>query len=160
MIVTYLDLMESSIDQSLKKSFEKEKWIPSPGQTNVGTTAAASTTVGSTSKTNKSATETGQQLQAICTCASTDELYWKLHALTSFLNQLNWPDKVYSSHLTTRLSKMASEKIIDAVKRTMTAFLNLMMKGKGLTGGVALRFSSPTDYLVPVSNRTFLENLI
>lgn len=44
---------------------------------------------------------------------------------------------------------MASEKIIDAVKRTMNAFLGF--KRKSLTAGVAARFTTPTDYIVPVS---------
>ena len=144
MLVRYLDLMESSIDQSLKKAFDKEKWIP-PGQVSAGTATAAPVT--KTAAADPS-------MQAICTCASTDELYWKLQALQTFFKQLNWPDKVYSSHLTTRLSKMAAEKIIDAVKRTMTAFLSFK-RGKSLTAGVAARFSSPTDYLVPVSGDPF-----
>lgn len=150
--------MESSIDQSLKKAFEKEKWIP--GQTNAAATAAttaASTTVGgSSSISSKATTDSSANLQqAICTCLSTDELYWKLNALQTFLKQLNWPDKVYSSHLTTRLSKMASEKIIDAVKRTMTAFLGYKKKSNFLTSGVAAHFSTPTDYVVPVSQTPF-----
>lgn len=144
MLVRYLDLMESSIDQSLKKAFDKEKWIP-PGQASAG----ASTSVASTTAAPATKAAADPSMQAICTCASTDELYWKLQALQTFFKQLNWPDKVYSSHLTTRLSKMASEKIIDAVKRTMTAFLSFK-RGKSLTAGVAARFSSPTDYLIPV----------
>ena len=139
--------MESSIDQSLKRAFDKEKWLPAPGQPNVG---ASTSTVGSTSKAETGQQQQHQLQQAIFTCASTDELYWKLNALQTFLKQLNWPDKVYSSHLTTRLSKMASEKIIDAIKRTMAAFLALK-RGKSLTAGMAARFTSPTDYLVPVS---------
>lgn len=152
MLVRYLDLMESSIDQSLKKAFDKEKWIP-PGQATAGAPIASTTAVPAT----KATAAADPSMQAICTCASTDELYWKLQALQTFFKQLNWPDKVYSSHLTTRLSKMAAEKIIDAVKRTMTAFLSFK-RGKSLTAGVAARFSSPTDYLVPVSGRSDLLN--
>lgn len=144
--------MESSIDQSLKKAFEKEKWLgmTTTGQTSGAGTASTSLAAGSTSKTQIVTSETDKtSLQAVCTCASTDELYWKLNALQTFFKQLNWPDKIFSSHLTTRLSRQASDKIIDAVKRTMAAFLSF--KKKTLTAGVAARFQTPTDYVVPVS---------
>ena len=42
-------------------------------------------------------------------CQTSDEVLWKLDALQTFITDLNWPEKVFATHLQHRLK--ATEKI-------------------------------------------------
>nr|CAD7428359.1 unnamed protein product [Timema monikensis] len=67
LVVRYVDLMESSIGQSIHKGFEKERWeIKGNG------------------------------------CATSEDLFWKLDALQSFIRDLHWPDAEFRQHLEQR----------------------------------------------------------
>ncbi|XP_058794999.1 calcium-dependent secretion activator [Phymastichus coffea] len=106
LVVRYVDLMETSIDQSIHKGFEKERWeIKGNG------------------------------------CATSEDLFWKLDALQSFISGLHWPDAEFRGHLEQRLKLMATIQIEACILKTDSAFQSWLKKG-GVT------FSS-TDYIIP-----------
>jgi len=93
-VVRYVDLMESSIAQSIHKGFEKERWeIKGNG------------------------------------CATSEDLFWKLDALQSFIRDLHWPDPEFGHHLNQRLKLMACDMIESCVQRTYTSFESHLKKG-------------------------------
>ncbi|XP_046985562.1 calcium-dependent secretion activator-like [Schistocerca americana] len=105
LVVRYVDLMESSIAQSIHKGFEKERWeIKGNG------------------------------------CATSEDLFWKLDALQSFIRDLHWPDTEFRQHLEQRLKLMACDMIESCIQRTETAFQQWLKKGVTFTS---------TDYIIP-----------
>ncbi|KAL1130036.1 hypothetical protein AAG570_012979 [Ranatra chinensis] len=105
LVVRYVDLMESSIAQSIHKGFEKERWeIKGNG------------------------------------CATSEDLFWKLDALQSFIRDLHWPDPEFRQHLEQRLKLMACDMIESCIQRTESAFQTWLKKG--------VTFIS-TDYIIP-----------
>lgn len=105
LVVRYVDLMETSIGQSIHKGFEKERWeIKGNG------------------------------------CATSEDLFWKLDALQSFIGGLHWPDQEFRQHLEQRLKQMACEMVESCIQRTDTAFQQWLKKG--------VTFIS-TDYILP-----------
>lgn len=105
LVVRYVDLMESSIAQSIHKGFEKERWeIKGNG------------------------------------CATSEDLFWKLDALQSFIRDLHWPDTEFRQHLEQRLKLMACDMIESCIQRTETAFQQWLKK--------SVTFIS-TDYIIP-----------
>ncbi|XP_065165324.1 calcium-dependent secretion activator isoform X3 [Atheta coriaria] len=105
LVVRYVDLMESSIAQSIHKGFEKERWeIKGNG------------------------------------CATSEDLFWKLDALQSFIRDLHWPDQEFRTHLEQRLKLMACDMIESCIQRTETAFQQWLKKG--------VNFIS-NDYILP-----------
>lgn len=105
LVVRYVDLMESSIAQSIHKGFEKERWE---------------------SKGNG--------------CATSEDLFWKLDALQSFIRDLHWPDEEFREHLEQRLKLMACDMIESCISRTDGAFQSWLKK--------TVTFIS-TDYIIP-----------
>ncbi|XP_028900915.1 calcium-dependent secretion activator isoform X7 [Zeugodacus cucurbitae] len=105
LVVRYVDLMESSIAQSIHKGFEKERWD---------------------SKGNG--------------CATSEDLFWKLDALQSFIRDLHWPDAEFRQHLEQRLKMMATEMIEQCIQRTDSSFQSWLKKN--------VAFIS-TDYIIP-----------
>ncbi|KAK3895006.1 hypothetical protein Pcinc_001256, partial [Petrolisthes cinctipes] len=105
MVVRYVDLMESSIGQSIHKGFEKERWE---------------------NKGNG--------------CATSEDLFWKLDALQSFIRDLHWPDLDFAKHLEQRLKLMACDMIESCITRTDQAFQQWLKKGTGFVS---------TDYVLP-----------
>jgi len=104
-VVRYVDLMESSIAQSIHKGFEREKWeVKGNG------------------------------------CATSEDLFWKLDALQSFIRDLHWPDPEFGQHLNQRLKLMACDMIESCIQRTDASFQNHLKKGILL---------NPTDYILP-----------
>ncbi|GJQ68245.1 hypothetical protein Trydic_g10771 [Trypoxylus dichotomus] len=105
LVVRYVDLMESSIAQSIHKGFEKERWeIKGNG------------------------------------CATSEDLFWKLDALQSFIRDLHWPDAEFRQHLEQRLKLMACDMIESCIQRTESAFQQWLKK--------TVTFIS-TDYIIP-----------
>ncbi|XP_066582682.1 calcium-dependent secretion activator isoform X2 [Prorops nasuta] len=105
LVVRYVDLMETSIAQSIHKGFEKERWdIKGNG------------------------------------CATSEDLFWKLDALQSFIGGLHWPDQEFRQHLEQRLKLMACDMIESCIQRTDAAFQQWLKKG--------VTFIS-TDYIIP-----------
>ncbi|KAL7290105.1 hypothetical protein TKK_0015827 [Trichogramma kaykai] len=106
LVVRYVDLMETSIDQSIHKGFDKERWeIKGNG------------------------------------CATSEDLFWKLDALQSFISGLHWPDQEFRVHLEQRLKLMACDMMEACIQKTDTAFQQWLKKG--------MTFSSATDYIIP-----------
>jgi hypothetical protein len=73
-------------------------------------------------------------------CAASEELFWKLDALQSFIHDLYWPDDVFAKHLEQRLKLMACDMMDSCISRTLLAFQLWERKGS--------RWVS-TDYIVP-----------
>ncbi|XP_012259772.1 calcium-dependent secretion activator isoform X2 [Athalia rosae] len=105
LVVRYVDLMETSIAQSIHKGFEKERWeIKGNG------------------------------------CATSEDLFWKLDALQSFIRGLHWPEAEFRQHLEQRLKLMACDMIESCIQRTDNAFQQWLKK--------SVTFIS-TDYIIP-----------
>lgn len=106
-VVRYVDLMESSIAQTLNKGLERERWEV---RRNMG-------------------------------CATTDELFWKLDALQTFISDLHWPDDVFAKHLDQRLKQHSCEMLEFLLNRMLAIFQAWEKKGA--------RFGQATDYIIP-----------
>ncbi|XP_047202286.1 calcium-dependent secretion activator 1-like isoform X3 [Girardinichthys multiradiatus] len=87
LVVRYVDLMESSIAQSIHRGFERESWEP----VNNGS-------------------------------GTSEDLFWKLDALQTFIRDLHWPEEEFGKHLETRLKLMSSDMIESCIKWTRAAF--------------------------------------
>jgi len=109
-VIRYVDLMESSIAQSIHKGFEKERWeikgyrhytgYPRPchGRPSAG-------------------------------CATSEDLFWKLEALQNFIRDLHWPDPEFGHHLNQRLKLMACDMLESCIQRTYGSFETQLKKG-------------------------------
>ena len=62
-------------------------------------------------------------------CATSEDLFWKLDALQSFIRDLHWPDIEFAEHLNQRLKMMACDMIDSCIKRTDASFQNHLKKG-------------------------------
>ncbi|XP_077867039.1 calcium-dependent secretion activator 1-like [Saccoglossus kowalevskii] len=102
-VIRYVDLMESSVAQSIHRGFEKEKWEPKGNGT-----------------------------------ATSEDLFWKLDALQTFIRDLHWPEEVFAKHLDHRLKLMAADMIESCICRTLKSFEIYLKKGR-----------ATVDYRVP-----------
>ncbi|KAM3621222.1 uncharacterized protein V6R79_008109 [Siganus canaliculatus] len=114
LVVRYVDLMESSLAQSIHRGFERESWEP----VNNGS-------------------------------GTSEDLFWKLDALQSFIRDLHWPEEEFGKHLETRLKLMSSDMIESCVKRTRAAFEAKLQKS-----------SRATDFRVPQSVCTMFNVMV
>ncbi|XP_017160295.1 calcium-dependent secretion activator 1 isoform X4 [Poecilia reticulata] len=114
LVVRYVDLMESSIAQSIHRGFERECWEP----VNNGS-------------------------------ATSEDLFWKLDALQTFIRDLHWPEEEFGKHLETRLKLMSSDMIESCIKRTRAAFEAKLQ-----------RSSRTTDFRVPQSICTMFNVMV
>lgn len=73
-------------------------------------------------------------------CATSEDLFWKLDALQSFIRDLHWPDAEFRQHLEQRLKLMACDMIESCIQRTESAFQQWLKK--------SVTFIS-TDYIIP-----------
>lgn len=73
-------------------------------------------------------------------CVTSEDLFWKLDALQSFIRDLHWPDAEFRQHLEQRLKLMACDMIDSCITRTESAFQSWLRKG--------VTFIS-TDYIMP-----------
>lgn len=62
-------------------------------------------------------------------CATSEDLFWKLDALQSFIRDLHWPDPDFGNHLNQRLKLMAADMIESSIQRTFAAFETQLNKG-------------------------------
>ncbi|XP_045079629.1 calcium-dependent secretion activator 1 isoform X8 [Coregonus clupeaformis] len=114
LVVRYVDLMESSIAQSIHRGFERESWEP----VNNGS-------------------------------GTSEDLFWKLDALQTFIRDLHWPEEEFGKHLESRLKLMSSDMIESCVKRTRVAFESKLQKS-----------SRTTDLRVPQSICTMFNVMV
>ncbi|XP_029947104.1 calcium-dependent secretion activator 1 isoform X12 [Salarias fasciatus] len=98
LVVRYVDLMESSIAQSIHKGFDRESWEP----VNNGS-------------------------------GTSEDLFWKLDALQTFIRDLHWPEEEFAKHLESRIQLMSSNMIENCVKRTRMAFESKLAKSSKST---------------------------
>uniref|UniRef100_A0A667YG51 Ca2+-dependent activator protein for secretion b n=1 Tax=Myripristis murdjan TaxID=586833 RepID=A0A667YG51_9TELE len=98
LVVRYVDLMESSIAQSIHRGFERESWEP----VNNGS-------------------------------GTSEDLFWKLDALQTFIRDLHWPEEEFAKHLESRIKLMSSDMIENCVKRTRMAFESKLAKSSRST---------------------------
>ncbi|XP_028815095.1 calcium-dependent secretion activator 2 isoform X5 [Denticeps clupeoides] len=138
LVVRYIDLMESSIAQSIHRGFEQETWqsvktitnnlpsMPLPKVPNlplnlpqIPSFSAPSWMSPLSDSTNGSSTS--------------EDLFWKLDALQMFVMDLHWPEPEFAKHLEQRLKLMASDMMEACVKRTKAAFDSKMQKANKST---------------------------
>ncbi|XP_046698608.1 calcium-dependent secretion activator 1 isoform X13 [Silurus meridionalis] len=114
LVVRYVDLMESSIAQSIHRGFERESWEP----VNNGS-------------------------------GTSEDLFWKLDALQTFIRDLHWPEEEFAKHLENRMKLMSSDMIESCVKRTRAAFESKLTKS-----------SRSTDFRIPLSLCTMFNVMV
>ncbi|OQV25878.1 Calcium-dependent secretion activator [Hypsibius exemplaris] len=108
LVVRYVDLMESSIAQSIHKASKKKHG----------------------KRMNSYAECLNIQSHG---CAASEELIWKLDALQTFISNLHWPDEVVAKHFEQRLKLMAADMIESCVKRTLEAYEAWMQRSRTST---------------------------
>ncbi|XP_044316583.1 calcium-dependent secretion activator isoform X2 [Drosophila rhopaloa] len=161
LVVRYVDLMESSIAQSIHKGFEKERWESkginaalNPAALNNAAqalnTAALNPSMllsGKKDQVNFYVPKLPKQSNSTVAsddmrngCATSEDLFWKLDALQSFIRDLHWPDAEFRQHLEQRLKMMAVDMIEQCIQRTDSSFQSWLKKN--------IAFIS-TDYILP-----------
>ncbi|XP_076027032.1 calcium-dependent secretion activator 2 isoform X4 [Genypterus blacodes] len=164
LVVRYIDLMESSIAQSIHRGFEQETWqsvksltnnlasVPLPKVPGLAFTLPhmPSVSVPAWMGPLCDSTLQGINLPDIFNGSATSEdLFWKLDALQMFVLDLHWPEHEFAKHLEQRLKLMASDMMEACVKRTKSTFDGKMAKS-----------SKSTDFRVPLSVCTMFNVLM
>ncbi|MGH0179133.1 UNVERIFIED_CONTAM: hypothetical protein FKN15_011961 [Acipenser sinensis] len=80
---------------------------------------------------------------------TSEDLFWKLDALQTFIRDLHWPEEEFGKHLEQRLKLMSSDMIESCVKRTRIAFEAKLQKS-----------SRSTDFRVPQSICTMFNVMV
>ncbi|XP_028970854.1 calcium-dependent secretion activator 2 isoform X2 [Esox lucius] len=143
LVVRYIDLMESSIAQSIHRGFEQETWqsvktitnnLPSVPLPRVNLPQMPSFSAPSWMGPLCDSTPHGNNLPEIFNGSATSEdLFWKLDALQMFVLDLHWPEPEFAKHLEQRLKLMACDMMEACVKRTKAAFDSKMQKASKST---------------------------
>uniref|UniRef100_A0A673YPH6 Ca2+-dependent activator protein for secretion a n=1 Tax=Salmo trutta TaxID=8032 RepID=A0A673YPH6_SALTR len=129
LVVRYVDLMESSINQ------HPIVMIGYPGCYTVSAFKLA------IAETNWHPDYNGS--------GTSEDLFWKLDALQTFIRDLHWPEEEFGKHLESRLKLMSSDMIESCVKRTRVAFEAKLQKS-----------SRTTDLRVPQSICTMFNVMV
>ncbi|XP_078803628.1 calcium-dependent secretion activator 1 isoform X20 [Oryzias latipes] len=153
LVVRYVDLMESSIAQSIHRGFERETWEPVKSITS----SLPSVNIQMPTVPNLSGPGASLVPPAWMTAdydsyngsGTSEDLFWKLDALQTFIRDLHWPEEEFGKHLETRLKLMSSDMIESCVKRTRTAFEAKLQ-----------RSSRTTDFRVPQSICTMFNVMV
>uniref|UniRef100_A0A8D0D296 Calcium-dependent secretion activator 1-like n=1 Tax=Sander lucioperca TaxID=283035 RepID=A0A8D0D296_SANLU len=148
LVVRYVDLMESSIAQSIHKGFERESWEPVNNLPNVNLpnvnlqipkvpnlpVPVAGLSVNLPQMPSFS---TPSWMAAIYDSdngsGTSEDLFWKLDALQTFIRDLHWPEEEFAKHLESRIQLMSSNMIENCVKRTRMAFESKLTKSSKST---------------------------
>ncbi|XP_076976148.1 calcium-dependent secretion activator 2 isoform X14 [Tamandua tetradactyla] len=154
LVVRYVDLMESSIAQSIHRGFEQETWQPvkniANSLPNVALPKVASLPLNLPQIPSFSTPSWMATLyESTNGSATSEDLFWKLDALQMFVFDLHWPEQEFAHHLEQRLKLMASDMIEACVKRTRTAFELKLQKA-----------SKTTDLRIPASVCTMFNVLV
>ncbi|KAJ3601983.1 hypothetical protein NHX12_029744 [Muraenolepis orangiensis] len=80
---------------------------------------------------------------------TSEDLFWKLDALQTFIRDLHWPEEEFGKHLESRLKLMSSDMIESCIKRTRGAFEARLQKS-----------SRATDLRVPQSICTMFNVMV
>jgi len=100
MVVRYVDLMEHSIAQSIEKGFAKEKWEVRKW---AGTKFYLKAVESSPNCSNG--------------CATSEDMFWKLGALQTFISDLQWPEEEFRGHLDRRMKSLAADIISQCTQK-------------------------------------------
>uniref|UniRef100_A0A8C1QM75 Ca2+-dependent activator protein for secretion b n=1 Tax=Cyprinus carpio TaxID=7962 RepID=A0A8C1QM75_CYPCA len=148
LVVRYVDLMESSIAQSIHRGFERESWEPVNNLPNVNLpnvnlqipkvpnlpVPVAGLSVNLPQMPSFS---TPSWMAAIYDSdngsGTSEDLFWKLDALQTFIRDLHWPEEEFAKHLDNRMKLMSSDMIETSVKRTRAAFESKLAKSSRST---------------------------
>ncbi|XP_037064562.1 calcium-dependent secretion activator 1 isoform X7 [Peromyscus leucopus] len=164
LVVRYVDLMESSIAQSIHRGFERESWEPVKSLTSnlpnvnlpnvnlpkVPVNLPVNIPLGIPQMPTFSAPSWMAAIYDADNGSGTSEdLFWKLDALQTFIRDLHWPEEEFGKHLEQRLKLMASDMIESCVKRTRIAFEVKLQKT-----------SRSTDFRVPQSICTMFNVMV
>ncbi|XP_050956154.1 calcium-dependent secretion activator 2 isoform X1 [Labeo rohita] len=164
LVVRYIDLMESSIAQSIHRGFEQETWqsvktitnnlpsVPLPRVPNLPLNLPQMPSFSAPSWMGPLCDSTGQGINLpdiFNGSATSEDLFWKLDALQMFVMDLHWPEPEFAKHLEQRLKLMASDMMEACVKRTKAAFDAKMQKS-----------CKSTDFRVPLSVCTMFNVLM
>ncbi|XP_071403069.1 calcium-dependent secretion activator 1-like, partial [Centroberyx affinis] len=164
LVVRYVDLMESSIAQSIHRGFERESWEPVKSITstlpnvnlpnvNLQMPKVPNLTVPSVNLPQMPSFSTPNWMAAIYESdngsGTSEDLFWKLDALQTFIRDLHWPEEEFGKHLESRLKLMSSDMIESCVKRTRAAFEAKLQKS-----------SRATDFRVPQSICTMFNVMV
>ncbi|XP_042350953.1 LOW QUALITY PROTEIN: calcium-dependent secretion activator 1 [Plectropomus leopardus] len=159
LVVRYVDLMESSIAQSIHRGFERESWEPVKSITNtlpnvnLQMPKVQNLTVPSVNLPQMPSFSPPDWMTANNDSdngsGTSEDLFWKLDALQTFIRDLHWPEEEFGKHLETRLKLMSSDMIESCVKRTRAAFEAKLQKS-----------SRATDFRVPQSICTMFNVMV
>ncbi|XP_032723173.1 calcium-dependent secretion activator 1 isoform X5 [Lontra canadensis] len=163
LVVRYVDLMESSIAQSIHRGFERESWepvksltsnLPNVNLPNVNLPKVPNLPVNIPLGIPQMPTFSAPSWMAAMYDAdngsgTSEDLFWKLDALQTFIRDLHWPEEEFGKHLEQRLKLMASDMIESCVKRTRIAFEVKLQKT-----------SRSTDFRVPQSICTMFNVMV
>ncbi|XP_068450559.1 calcium-dependent secretion activator 1 isoform X3 [Clinocottus analis] len=152
LVVRYVDLMESSIAQSIHKGFERESWEPVKSLTsNLPNVNLPNVNLQIPKVPNLPVPVAGlsvnlPQMPSFSTpswmaaiydsdngSGTSEDLFWKLDALQTFIRDLHWPEDEFAKHLESRIQLMSSNMIENCVKRTRMAFENKLTKSSKST---------------------------
>ncbi|KAM9582507.1 calcium-dependent secretion activator 2 isoform 9-T9 [Guaruba guarouba] len=154
MVIRYIDLMESSIAQSIHRGLEQESWQPVKSITNslpnVALPKVPSLPLNLPQIPSFTTPTWMTSLYDFTNGSATSEdLFWKLDALQMFVFDLHWPEPEFASHLEQRLKLMATDMIEACVKRTRIAFELKLQK-----------MNKTTDLRIPSSLCTMFNVLV
>ncbi|XP_045561125.1 calcium-dependent secretion activator 1 isoform X11 [Salmo salar] len=162
LVVRYVDLMESSIAQSIHRGFERESWEPVKSLTsnlpdlnlpNVKLQMPKVPNLPPVSLLTMPSFSTPNWMAATYDSdngsGTSEDLFWKLDALQTFIRDLHWPEEEFGKHLESRLKLMSSDMIESCVKRTRVAFEAKLQKS-----------SRTTDLRVPQSICTMFNVMV
>uniref|UniRef100_A0A671T6Y3 Ca2+-dependent activator protein for secretion a n=1 Tax=Sinocyclocheilus anshuiensis TaxID=1608454 RepID=A0A671T6Y3_9TELE len=165
LVVRYVDLMESSIAQSIHRGFERESWEPVKSLTsNLPSVNLPNVNLQMPKVPNLplSVNLPPMQMPSFSTpnwipglsdtdngSGTSEDLFWKLDALQTFIRDLHWPEEEFSKHLESRLKLMSSDMIESCVKRTRAAFEVKLQKSP-----------RTTDFRVPQSICTMFNVMV
>nr|XP_039264030.1 calcium-dependent secretion activator 1-like isoform X1 [Styela clava] len=115
LVIRYVDLMESSVAQSIHNGFGKDAWL---SQNDFGFSAILQ----SSQALNVNMNRDGDNM------STATKVLWKLEALQSFIKELHWPDTVFACHLEHRLKLMAADMIQSMVTRSLLRFEEILQR--------------------------------
>ncbi|XP_073324655.1 calcium-dependent secretion activator 1 isoform X4 [Pagrus major] len=152
LVVRYVDLMESSIAQSIHKGFDRESWEPVKSLTsNLPNVNLPNVNLQIPKVPNLPVPVAGlsvnlPQMPSFSTpswmaaiydsdngSGTSEDLFWKLDALQTFIRDLHWPEDEFAKHLESRIQLMSSNMIENCVKRTRMAFESKLTKSSKST---------------------------
>ncbi|XP_073184327.1 calcium-dependent secretion activator 2 isoform X21 [Lepidochelys kempii] len=160
LVVRYVDLMESSIAQSIHRGLEQESWQPVKSITNslpnVALPKVPSFPLNLPQIPSFSApTWMASLYDSTNGSATSEDLFWKLDALQMFVFDLHWPEPEFAHHLEQRLKLMASDMIEACVKRTRIAFeLKLQKTNKSMDLRIPASVCTMFNVLVDAKKQT------